>query len=109
MTAIGERDRRIEFQRRTVVENALGNDDEVNWPKIEGAWAKVLYGTGRERREAASERATQVATFDVETTAARRTVTEGDRIWFRGRGWNITSIAPIGRDRIDFTAVTSGS
>lgn len=108
MTAIGERDKRIEFQRRTVVENALGGEDEVSWPPIEKAWAKVLFGTGAERREAAVERSSQAATFDVAASSKRRTVTAGDRILFMGRGWDITSIALIGRDRIDFTAVAAG-
>lgn len=109
MTTAGERDKRVQFQRRTSTENELGSEDEISWPLIEKAWAKVLYGAGAERRQAAMERSSQAATFIVLSTSKLRTVGEGDRIWFMNKGWDITSIAPVGRADIHFTATSQGS
>ena len=104
-TPARQRERRIQFERATIARNAIGVEEPSAWSLIEKAWAKVLFGTGQERRAAGAEGATQTATFRVLSTIALRTVTERDRILFDGRGWSITSIAPVGvNDEIEFTA-----
>lgn len=104
-TPAGQRNRRVRFERASLVRNALGVMEPSGWTLIERAMAKVLFGTGQERRAAGAEGATQTATFRVLSTIALRTVTESDRVFLDGRGWSITSIAPIGvNDEIEFTA-----
>jgi head-tail adaptor len=105
MTASGKRDRKITFMRRIAVENELGTDDEV-WSFLTYAWAKVLFGTGSERRDAGAAGGLQPATFRVMSTASLRGVTSADRIEFMGRQWGITSVAPVGPQgsEIEFTA-----
>lgn len=108
MTAIGEFDTLVEFQRATIVRSPLGVEQPGEWAETEKAWSKVLYGTGAERRQAAAEGASQTATFRVASTAKLRGVIEQDRILMKGAGWGITSIAPIGvNDEIEFTATTA--
>jgi SPP1 family predicted phage head-tail adaptor len=105
-TPAGDRDKRIEFQRETVTKSGLGVD-VPSWSLVQKAWAKVLFGTGNERRQAASEGASMTATFRVLVTTELNTVTERDRIWFRDIAWGITSIAEIGRAEFEFTAVAA--
>lgn len=104
-TGAGARDQRVTFQRRSVTTDSMGVE-VPSWADLEPAWAKVLYGTGAERREAGALSAAQTATFRVRSTSALRSVTSADQIVHRnGQVWNITSIALIGRFEIEFTAV----
>lgn len=103
---VRERDRRIMFERPIARQSAMGREPAKHFKLIGQRWAKVLYGTGAERREAGAENATQAATFIVTNDEVTRAVTVRDRIWFDGRGWDITSAAPIAGDR-HFTAVVS--
>jgi head-tail adaptor len=101
----GERIHQLEFQRRNVARDEMGLEVPGEWTLITRTRAKILHGTGNERREAAGERATIAATFMVNSSPALRTVTEEDRFLWDGQPWDIHSIAPIGRNvRIDFTA-----
>ena len=84
----------------------MGREPGKDFDLVAQRWAKVLYGTGAERREAGAEGASQVATFIVTDDALTRLATVRDSIWFDNRRWNITSSAPIDGDR-HFTAVTS--
>ncbi|HEX8555774.1 MAG TPA: phage head closure protein [Sphingomonas sp.] len=107
-TPRGQLDRRITIQSGQAVRGALGRETETIWADHCKAWARVLFGTGQERREAAAEGASQSATFRVLSSAKTRTVTERFRILFDGRAWDITSIAPIGvNDEIEFTATVA--
>lgn len=103
-TPRGQFDRRVRFERATVGRSGLGVEQHASWSLIELAWAKILYGKGEERRGAAAEGAVMTATFRVLTSAKLRTVTEENRILYGTEAWNITSVAPIGRNEIEFTA-----
>jgi head-tail adaptor len=107
----GERDRRIVFERGAAARNALGGKAPLAWTALGSRFAKVLYGTGSERRAAGIEGAVQSATFRVLCDDLTRTVLVTDRIAFDGSHWDITSVAPIGRGPmfIDFTGVASRS
>lgn len=109
MTPSGQRDALVRFERASVTTTSMGVEEEGPWSPIEQAWAKVLYGTGAERRQAASEAASATATFRVLSTSALRGVGERDRIVDRdGRAWDITGIAPIGVNaEIEFTATVA--
>ena len=102
--AAGEYDKRIRFERAVASENSFGEDEETGWEPLGGAvWAKVSYGTGEDRRDAAQEGASIFATFRVRKSAATAAVTERDRISF-GRAWEISSIVPWGDRDLEFTA-----
>lgn len=111
MTPAGDRDRKVQFQRVTSTLSGLGTVEDSSWMLLEAAWAKVLFGTGTERRQAGAEGAAQTATFRVLSTPVLRIATERDRILYDGRAWDIVSISPIGGEacEIEFVAtVTKG-
>jgi len=108
VTPAGGRDKRITFERATTTRTALGGAGAPSWGILCARWAKVTYGNGAERRNAAVEQAVQPATFRVLADSETREVLATDRIVFDGLAWDITSIAPIGRpSEIEFTATAS--
>jgi len=107
MTAVGKRDRRVEIQRKMTARTPEGVHEGVAWVKVQGGMARVFYGTGAERRSGAAEGATQVATFNMISTAALRGVTVADHRIFDldfNQAWDITATSHLGRKEIDFTA-----
>lgn len=107
-TPAGQRDRIITFQRGAAVRGGLGTEPVTAWAPLGRAWAKVLFGTGAERRQAGAEGASQTATFRVLSDSISRGVVETDRILFDTRPWDITSISPIGvNEEIEFVATVS--
>ncbi len=102
----GERNRRATFTRAVTVTDDHGGETEGTPSHIAGAWVRILYGTGQERREAAQERAQQTATFLANWTPPLATVAATDRISSDGSDWDITNIALVGmNDEIHFTAI----
>lgn len=106
MTKPVERDNKVAFYRPgAATENAFGEPVAGTPVLIANAWAKVFYGEGAERREAAIEGASQPATFNVLTNADLRGVKVADAIQHDSFSWDIISIVPMGRSEIEFTAV----
>lgn len=104
----GQRDSLITFQRGVVTSSDYGETiDWTNPTTVTTAWARVRYGTGQERREAAQERASQAATFECEWSATLAGVLVTDRIRFDSDTWDIISKAPLGHKEIHFAAVRS--
>lgn len=107
-TPAGQRDQRVQFERATLVADDHG-EDVSTWAALgEPRWAKLVYGRGEERREAARQGAEQPATFVVLADVLTRTIVTGDRIQFGG-AWDIKGIAPRGRAEIEFSAVAAAS
>ena len=105
----GEKDRKVAFYPRTVTEDDLGTEIEADGTPV-AAWAKVLFGSGSERREAGQAGSQKTATFRVYSSAALRAATALWEIEFLGSRWGITDISPIGEaEEIEFTAVKKGS
>lgn len=102
----GQRDRLITFQTSTATSDDHGGET-LAWADIERAWARVRFGTGQERREAAQEAAGQSATFEVLPTAALRAVGPADQILFDGSSWDINDAALLDRGTLRFTATRS--
>lgn len=102
----------MSFQRGTPVSDDYTSESLIDWDtlalEIEVA-AKVLYGTGSERRQAAQESAQQAATVMVNWTPELSGVIPKDRAVFDGFDWDIT--APPARvglnDELHFTVVRS--
>ncbi len=110
-TPAGQRDKAIVFERGAATRGGLGQPGEKVWTAIgPSRLAKVLYGSGAERRQAAAEGAVQAATFRVLADSLTRTVVATDRISFDGLAWDVTGIAPIGGPvayEIEFTAMAN--
>lgn len=102
----GLRDSKITFQRGTPSVDNYGGET-VTWATLTTAWARVMYGTGQERREAAQERMAQAATFECEWSTTLTGVTVTDRISFDSDTWDIVSKSPLGHKEIHFAAVRS--
>lgn len=100
------RDRLITIER-------TGAPTDDGYTTVPGAWATftteyaaVIYGSGREQREAAQLQASLPASFEVLANSKTLAVTELDRIVFDGAAWNI--VAPpsrLGRDGVRIQAV----
>lgn len=108
-TAAGDRNERITFQRAATTRGALGGKNAGAPASLGTRWAKVLWGTGAERRAAAVEQGVQAATFRVLADSVTRGVLDTDSILHvrSGLTFDITGIAPIGRTDIEFTGTAS--
>lgn len=110
MTAAGQRNARVTFQRNTGGRSAMGGAAPESWTALGTRWGKPSYGSGAERRSAAGEQAVQAVTVRVLADTLTRSVTHKDRLSFDGLVWDITSIVPIGGAAptyLDFTAMAS--
>lgn len=112
MIPAGERTTVVTFQAGTPHSDDYTSEASIDWSTltldVEVA-AKVLYGTGAERRQAAQERAEQAATIMVNWTPTLAGVVPKNRAQFDGFDWDIT--APPARvglnDELHFTVVRS--
>lgn len=102
----GQREALVTFQRGTPTGDDYGGET-ISWATQATAWARIRYGTGQERREAAQERAVQSATFECEWSTELAGVIVTDRISFESEAWDIVSKAPLGHREIHFAAVRS--
>lgn len=104
MTPAGKRDTAIIFQRYTATQSDSGEEVQT-WAQIGNSQkAKVYYGRGDERREAAREEGSQSANFNCHASETTRQVVIRDRIVKAGENWDIVGVSPIGRREIEFTA-----
>lgn len=100
----GKRESLITVQTGTATTDDYGGEI-TTWGELTQAWARIRYGTGQERREAAQERMSQAATFECEWTSTLAAVGTTARITFDGDNWDIISKAPLGHREIHFAAV----
>ncbi len=92
MTA-GARNSLVTFSRATTSQDGYG-EEVPTWGDIGKEWAKVHYGRGDERRQAAMEQGQLPATFVVLDNSVTRTVTLKDRITFDEGEWDISANIP---------------
>lgn len=105
MTAIGDRDTKIVFQRATVTKDANGGPVE-SWATYVTEWAAVKFGSGQERREAQQEAASQSASFRVLANTLTRALKPTDRIaGYLGVNWDIITVALFDGAEVEVTAV----
>lgn len=90
-----ERHTPVSFERATVVLDDYGGETST-WGTVATTTAKVLYGTGQERRQASQESATQAVTILCNWTPTLAGVGPTDRANFAGNVWDITGAVPIG-------------
>jgi head-tail adaptor len=103
----GQRESLVTFQRGTPTGDDYTTEGSTSWATLVTAWARIKYGTGQERREAAQERMIQSATFECDWNTTLATVAITDRITFESESWDIVSKAPLGHREIHFAAVRS--
>lgn len=98
----------VTIERATTTEDDYGGET-LSWSTLCQEFAEVFYGQGSERRQAASERGQQSATFQVPSNTNTRSVTLEDRISFDGSYWDIQGKAKDvpNRRKVEFTAVRS--
>jgi head-tail adaptor len=104
----GERTTLVTFERGTPVGDDYTDEKSIDWNDLQlevTVMAKVLYGTGEERRQAAQEGATQAATIMVNWTPTLAGVVAKDRATFHAVAWDIDSApARVGlNDELHFT------
>lgn len=109
ITDAGERTEQVTFRRAATTRGALGGKNPGAAASLGTRFAKVLWGSGAERRAAAAEQGVQAATFRVLADSVTRGVLATDSILHvrSGLTFDITGIAPIGRTEIEFTGVAS--
>lgn len=108
MIPAGERTTLVTFESGTPTEDDYGGET-MAWGTLATVMAKVLYGTGAERRQAAQEQAQQAATIMVNFTPSLAGVVTVNRARFDDATWDITSPpARVGlNDELHFSAVRS--
>lgn len=108
MIPAGERTTLVTFETGAATTDDYGGET-LAWSTVATVMAKVLYGTGSERRQAAQESTQQAVTIMVNWTPTLADVGPKDRASFDGFAWDIT--APPARvgmnDELHFTAVRS--
>ena len=104
MTPAGKRDKRVIFQRYTVTQDEHGEEIQTWTQQGKPQKAKVYYGNGAERREAAREEGSQSANFNCHASETTNAILIRDRIVMNGENWDIVGISPIVRREIEFTA-----
>lgn len=102
----GLRDSLVTFERGTPSTDNYGGET-MTWATLTTAYARIRYGDGQERREAAQERATQAATFECDWNATLAGVQVNDRISFESEAWDIINKAPLSHHEIHFAAIRS--
>ena len=91
--SIGERRRRVVFQRATVTQDGFGEPDQT-WTTLTTQWALVLDMKGMERR-AANEVMAEVTTRIVtRNNATISTLAPGDRATWSGHTYDIKAVIP---------------
>jgi hypothetical protein len=107
----GERTTPVKFQRGTAVSDDYTSESSIDWSTLVfdvDVMAKVLYGTGAERRQAAQEAAQQAATVLVNWTPQLAGVVPKDRAVFDNFEWDIVNVARIGlNNEIHYSVVRS--
>lgn len=93
-TPAGQRNRKVVFERQGAPFDDGYTTQPGAWATWCTEWAKVVFGTGAERRTAAQEQATLTATFHVLRNSKTAELTPLDRIQFDGGVWDIASVVP---------------
>lgn len=94
----GRRPHLVTIQRATITPDDYKNEVRT-WHTHATAYARISYGTGAERREAAQENANQTATFEFDWNPTLAGVTAKDRLSAFDTVWDITGTVTIGANR----------
>jgi SPP1 family predicted phage head-tail adaptor len=107
VTDPGKRPHFVTIQRATATDDGYGGEVRT-WHDHATGWARLRYGTGQERREAAQENASQTVTAEFDWNPTLAAVTTEDRLSLFDTVWDITSnIVVGGNDEVHITAVAN--
>lgn len=107
MTDPGHRPHLVTIQRATVTSDDYGGETST-WHTHATGWARLRYGTGQERREAAQENAHQTVTAELDWSPTLAAVSTKDRLYLFGVVWDITSNITVGGNQeVHITAVAN--
>lgn len=107
MTDPGQRPHLVRIQRSVTATDDYGGETKT-WHDLATAWARVRYGTGQERREAAQERATQAATFEFDWNPETSAIRPTDRLYCFDAVWDVASAVTIGANaEVHVTAIAN--
>ena len=101
----GAFDRLVTIQRAATTTNDYGEEIPGAAATVAEEWARVRFGPAGEKREAAQEEGAQAATFNFIPTDELYGVRMTDTLNFDGSDWDITEIAPLGRNEFRITAL----
>lgn len=85
-------DQKVSLQRYTSVPDEYGEEVQT-WTDLGDERAKKFQGRGDERRTAAREQGTKVATFMMHSNSRTRGLLVRDRIVHDGANWDITDVS----------------
>ena len=103
----GQRPHFVTIQRATVETDTYGGEVRT-WHDHATGWARIRYGTGQERREAAQENASLAITAEFDWNPTMAGVLTTDRLYLFDTVWDITSRAVIGANReVHLTAIAT--
>lgn len=109
MRPAGQRDKLVKIQRATYAPDE-NNEDVPTWGDVGTEWARVIWGRGAERREAAQTQAQQAATFQLLDNSLTRSLAAKDRIVWNDIDWDIAAPGvPIARGELEISAVAAVS
>lgn len=107
MTDPGARPHLVRIQRATVSEDTYGGETKT-WHDHATGYARLSHGTNQERREAAQENASQVATFDFDWNPTIAATLPSDRLYVFSTVWDIVSAVVVGGNRaVNITAIAN--
>lgn len=98
MTDPGQRPHLVEIQRATILEDDY-NGETKTWHPLATGWARIRYGDGQERREAAQENASVAATFEFDWSPEVAATRPTDRLYCFDTVWDVSSAVIIGGNR----------
>lgn len=91
--SIGERRRRVVFQRATVTQDAFGEPDPT-WATLATRWALVAPLKGAERRNASETMAEVTTRIVTRNDNAISSLAAGDRATWSGHTYDIKAVIP---------------
>jgi head-tail adaptor len=83
---------KVGLQRYTATQDEYGEEVQT-WTDLGDERAKKFQGRGDERRQAAREQGTKVATFMMHSNSRTRGLLVRDRIVHDGANWDITDVS----------------
>lgn len=102
----GTRTVRIRFVKMLTEKNSMNIETEV--PELRGfAMARMYFGAGHERREAAAQGAVQTATFVVPWSPEAAALTERDMIETESGRWGIHAVQQMDGHASDIEITTT--
>lgn len=108
MRQAGERPHFVTIQRQGTPTDDGYNPIPGVWHDVATGYARIRYGTGQERREAAQENASIAATLEFDWSPTLAATRPTDRMLVFDTAWDVASAVTIGaNEEVHITAVAN--